>query len=639
VKQLIGRMLQVAAGLSELPDARVDAYRRLFAAQGYSMPPRVRFKPGREPARPTATQDVVIDAQAPPRCQYLGEIIHREPCTCGAKQTVAIHACSLHRRCVAAAQRHRKIKDRDVRAALRVCETCPDLIKIEQSSANSAPRFLHPIARHVTQFAVGITSAPRPQPTLADCVRSVIAAGFAPTVFAEPGTPVTGLSCPVVLRPQKLGCFHNYLQTLKDLLTANPDADAIVVFQDDVIVARETRLFLEHDLWPSDKCGAVSLYSPDFFSYEVNKPAGFSRQGGKYLMGACAMVYPRTMAEAMITRHTNWRGCAKGPPIKDETKKKAVDTWIGHAVAGEKLHVYYPNPSLCQHVATTSAIGHGGNNQIRKGKHYRKSGKFSGEQVTPFEAMKSNLPFLRFNSDGSMRLAQPLSVVIPAWNCFDLTSRCLTALATNADVFPLDVIYVDNGSEPGTIEQVESLARSLSLPLRTISFPENRGFCLAANAGMKAAKGHVLLLNNDCYIHKGCLSAMMRHLLSDPQVASVGPLTSDGGSQSVKRHPDLAKSRGKRLSINRSMLVGFCQLKRKEALADVGVLDEHLTHGLGTDDDWAHRARAKGWKLLLACDAFVDHDHKSTFRRSGQDRRVMQMAAIRYLKSKGTWPQ
>jgi GT2 family glycosyltransferase len=85
------------------------------------------------------------------------------------------------------------------------------------------------------------------------------------------------------------------------------------------------------------------------------------------------------------------------------------------------------------------------------------------------------------------------------------------------------------------------------------------------------------------------------------------------------------------------MLVGFCQLKRAEAIADVGLLDANLAHGLGTDDDWAHRARAKGWRLLLACNAFCDHDHKSTFRRSGQDRRAMQIEAVDYLKKKGTW--
>lgn len=85
------------------------------------------------------------------------------------------------------------------------------------------------------------------------------------------------------------------------------------------------------------------------------------------------------------------------------------------------------------------------------------------------------------------------------------------------------------------------------------------------------------------------------------------------------------------------MVAGFCQLKRKEALQQIGLLDDNLPHGLGTDDDWCHRARAGGWKILLALDAFADHDHKSTFRRSGQDRQAMQREAVSYLKGKGTW--
>ncbi|MFV0445679.1 MAG: glycosyltransferase family 2 protein [Planctomycetaceae bacterium] len=625
--QLLGRRVCLRGHLLDLWHTRGD-YRQLWCRQaGIPLADAEQLCPPLGPQHQATNLD----------CLHRGHKLRDEPCKpCkhAGQITVPVHACAVHGECVLRGSVHGRDEFGST-VRLATCASCHDRAAPNESDAappESSRR--HPLRKHVTRFAVGITSAPRRIPTVAESARSIRAAGFEPIIFAEPGTNGLPSGFEIVHRPQKLGCFHNYLQTLRDLLQRSPSAQAIVIFQDDAEAAPELREFLEHDLWPSSNTGAVSLYSPDFRGYESTSQLGFKRITGKYLMGAVAMVYPRSVAEALVTRHTAWRGVAKGEPLQDETKKKAVDTWIGHAVAGEKRHVYYPNPSLVQHIAETSSLGHGGNQQIKKGRLYRRSAKFSCR--SPFEIWADNMPAVRFNGDGELRLAEPLSIVVPAWNCFDLTERCLTALAANAGVDPLDVIYVDNGSDVGVVEAVEQLADRLTLPLRVIRFPENRGFCPAANAGMEAAAGrHVLLLNNDCYIHRGCLPAMLRHLLSSPRVASVGPLTADQGSQSVTRHESLRKLRGKRQTISRRMLVGFCQLKRREALAEVGLLDSNLPHGLGTDDDWAARAIAKGWKLLLACDAFADHDHKSTFRRSGQDRRAMQVEAMAYLKAKG----
>ncbi|WP_437226563.1 glycosyltransferase family 2 protein [Planctomicrobium sp. SH661] len=675
--QLTGRPLKIAAGETPLPVEKVRQYRERFADRGYLLP---EWDETRSPA--ASPEEPPVPAHGPgTELKKLIDLLKLPPksgCSCNSLRTtmdrLGVAGCRKHRdRLISQLQANYKLFDWKEKLAagmqavisglafrIDLTDPIPALFdeavrRAEQSedqkgelerlqtadtelpsSAVSLPPAVsspHPLAKSVTRFIVGITSAPRKSPTLARCVESVIAAGFAPTVYAEPGTDVGGLPCPVVVRPERLGCWRNYVQTLRDLLAADPLAQAVVIFQDDIIIARETREFLEHDLWPSDRVGAVSLYSPDFNRYELRRPQGFNRVQSKWIMGACAMVYPRAVAES-LARHTDWRGGAKSV-IEDPVKKKAVDTWIGHVLHAEKKHIYYPNPSLCQHIAKTSSIGHGGNNSLRKGRHFRRSGKFAGEETTPFELFTNSLPYVRYDSEGSMRLAEPLSVIIPAWNCFDLTQKCLTELAENAGVSPLDVIYIDNGSDAGVVDQVRNLAEKLALPLRTVEFPENRGFAIAVNAGLEIATGHVLLLNNDCYVHKGCLPALLRHLLSDDRVASVGPLTADQGSQSIKRHRDMAKQKGKRKSLERNMVAGFCQLKRKEAIAQIGLLDENLPHGLGTDDDWCHRARATGWKILLALDAFADHDHKSTFHRSGQDRRQLQLSAREYLREKG----
>lgn len=64
---------------------------------------------------------IVRPARRPVRCVHLADLIHREPCTCGASSTVAVHSCNLFGRC--APDKHAKLPT-DVRGLIRNCATC-----------------------------------------------------------------------------------------------------------------------------------------------------------------------------------------------------------------------------------------------------------------------------------------------------------------------------------------------------------------------------------------------------------------------------------------------------------------------------------------------------------------------------------
>lgn len=596
------------------------------------------------------------------RASVLREVVCR-PCQNAGQASIPVYICELHGECVVRGVAYAETTEK---ARLRTCLTCssrkssvspqaatttesqPAVARSLTDSSAALPLppagpFRHSLPKIQRRWAVGITSAPRPIPTVSRCTASIIAAGWSPTIYAEPATPGLPPGVPAVLRDEQLGCWRNYVQTLRDLLLHNPDADTIAVFQDDVIVANHTREWLDYDLWPSDLTGVVSLYAPDLPGYERGGPVGLRRVTGAYLVGACAMVFPRAFVERAMTLPlaTAWAGNVNYVET-DPVKKKAVDTWVGHVAKALQQHVYYYNPSLCQHVATTSSLGHGGNNQRHKRTRtfHRRSSRFLDERQSPFDIFAARLPKIRFNDDGGIRLAAPVRVVVPGHNCVDLTSRCLRALAANGGVAPLIVHYVDNGSDGGIVAEVQSLADTLGLSFEVTAFPKNHGFTPAANAGLLAALQagqHAILLNNDCYVARNCLPAMLRHMLADARVGTVGPLTADNGSQSVRKNKQLARLRGRRDSLARPMVSGFCQLLRWEALRDVGLLDEHIgSHGLGTDDDWCTRARRAGYRVRLALDAFADHDHSSTFRRLGQPRAAWQQESRKYLQEKGT---
>lgn len=85
-----------------------------------------------------------------------------------------------------------------------------------------------------------------------------------------------------------------------------------------------------------------------------------------------------------------------------------------------------------------------------------------------------------------------LSVIIPNWNGAAHLPTCLEAL--RRQTYPhREILVVDNGSTDGSLSL---LARYPEV--RVLALGRNRGFAGAVNAGIRAARGEILvLLNND----------------------------------------------------------------------------------------------------------------------------------------------
>jgi len=60
-------------------------------------------------------------------CQNLGDVIHREPCSCGASKKIEIYACAAPevKRCVPLKSNWNKIRDHETRRHIQPCNGCP----------------------------------------------------------------------------------------------------------------------------------------------------------------------------------------------------------------------------------------------------------------------------------------------------------------------------------------------------------------------------------------------------------------------------------------------------------------------------------------------------------------------------------
>jgi GT2 family glycosyltransferase len=213
-------------------------------------------------------------------------------------------------------------------------------------------------------------------------------------------------------------------------------------------------------------------------------------------------------------------------------------------------------------------------------------------------------------------VVEPLAtVIVPTWNGAHLLPECLDSLQRQSYA-RLEVIVADGASTDATPDlMVERYPAVRLLRLR-----RNRGFTGNVNAGIRAARGEiVLLLNNDAQAEPEWVANAVRTLCEQPKLGSVasrvlyrdGRINSAGdllGRDGTPRQrgngqPDSA-AWNEPVDVFGAM--GGAAAYRQVMLADVGLLDEALFMYL-EDVDLAFRAQLRGWGCRYEPRAVVYH--------------------------------
>jgi len=222
--------------------------------------------------------------------------------------------------------------------------------------------------------------------------------------------------------------------------------------------------------------------------------------------------------------------------------------------------------------------------------------------------------------------APDLSIIIVNWNAADLLRQCLQSLRESDDHLEKEIIVIDNASTDGSVEMV----RREFPEVRLICNPENMGFAPANNQGIEISQGqYVLLLNSDARILPGALDALVGFLAAHPAVGAVGPaLVNPDGSFQVSCHPILTPWREfwrllfldhlvplARYPFRRwgyedprevDVIKGACLLLRRQALKQVGLLDEGYFM-YSEEMDLCYRLARAGWRIYWVPEARVVH--------------------------------
>lgn len=253
------------------------------------------------------------------------------------------------------------------------------------------------------KWFVAVTTAPRPEETLSICLDSLLIAGWNPYIFAEPGNYNINeeYKSRMIKHEKRKGVWWNWVESCRYALE-NSDADVIMTVQDDSLFHPDSKSMAERFLWPREDVGFVSLYTPKHYSIKnhlkskPNRPKGLNRIHTKSLWGACALVWPREVLEKVMEHELidSWLGAklktASAWEARKEKRKQEPwtiqnsDTAIGKIMNRMNRSMWFADPSPVQHIATTSAIGHGGNKGRR---NCGRCAKFS-------QSLHEQLPFV-----------------------------------------------------------------------------------------------------------------------------------------------------------------------------------------------------------------------------------------------------
>jgi glycosyltransferase involved in cell wall biosynthesis/GT2 family glycosyltransferase len=249
--------------------------------------------------------------------------------------------------------------------------------------------------------------------------------------------------------------------------------------------------------------------------------------------------------------------------------------------------------------------------------------------------LETDRPYLKRSVRGvpPPRSGRPqLVVLVIAFKSHQLLEMCLTSVAEHLPELP---VYVYENSGDGYPGRDELAARHPEV--HWVMGPENLGFAGAVNALVEHTPpdADLLLLNPDARL-QGPLTRT-RHLLHQPGVAAVAPrvrdealgpvpwdiatrrmtamraLISNAGYADLLRGTPLSHLYARQPTESQCVegyVAGCCLAISRVAWNTVGAFDEEFFL-YGEEADWQARARAAGWRILLADELGVEHGNLS----------------------------
>jgi len=231
-----------------------------------------------------------------------------------------------------------------------------------------------------------------------------------------------------------------------------------------------------------------------------------------------------------------------------------------------------------------------------------------------------------------------LSIIILTWNSKSFLQECLASIENNVSLTDYEVIVIDNKSNDGTKEFLQALPKGGRI--RVVYNQMNLGVAPARNQGLAVALGrYILILDVDTIVHKHAVEILIEFMEAHRETGLCGPrlVGIDGELQfSCRKFPNVLSKLYRQLPEkwqshflkdeelrdwnhdclrNVGYVIGACQLIRRQALNQVGLLDGNMFYGV-EEIDLCLRLWKSGWKVAYNPQAVVTHIQQRLGKKS-----------------------
>ena len=212
-----------------------------------------------------------------------------------------------------------------------------------------------------------------------------------------------------------------------------------------------------------------------------------------------------------------------------------------------------------------------------------------------------------------------VTIFVLAYNKIENTRRCIESVLKYTKGISYDLILMDNGSDDETYEYFKSIKHD---KIRIVRVNKNRGIGITAFfLDMRWISKYYVTLANDIIVTENWLDNLLAVAKSDEKIGIVNPMSSNvsniqGYDIDFTDFDDM-QEKAKRFNKSdptkwqeRMRVITLGTLYTKECLLTIGwpCFDCGFSHNFG-DDDVSFRARRAGYKIILACDTWVCHNH------------------------------
>jgi GT2 family glycosyltransferase len=230
-----------------------------------------------------------------------------------------------------------------------------------------------------------------------------------------------------------------------------------------------------------------------------------------------------------------------------------------------------------------------------------------------------------------------IDIVVCAHNALEDVKACLESIRRARSSGRQRLILIDDGSDEAAARYLEEFATNNADWVEWHRNPQARGYTKAANQGLAASRGElVILLNSDTIVADGWAEKMADAVFSTPGAGIVGPLSNAASYQSIPDH----RSTKDQTAINAlpagltvadmnryceqwtaahvlprvPLIHGFCFGLTREVMDKIGDFDErHFPKGYGEENDYCCRAVDAGFGLVVATHTYVFHAKSKSY--------------------------